>query len=60
MVPLPGAAFPEHPGSRGPQPTTLCLIGLFILRVLVVAQQVKEPMLSLRGCGFNPWPRSLG
>ena len=25
-----------------------------------MAQQVKDPTLSLWRCGFNPWPRSFG
>ena len=28
--------------------------------VPVVAQQVKDLALSLRGCGCDPWPRSMG
>ena len=27
--------------------------------VPVVAQRVKDPMLSLRKCRFNPWPHSV-
>ena len=29
------------------------------LGVPVVAQQVKDPTLSLRGHGFDPWPSSV-
>ena len=25
-----------------------------------MTQEVKNPMLSLRGCGFDPWPLSEG
>ena len=26
----------------------------------MVAQRVKDPQLSLSGCGFDPWPPSVG
>jgi len=31
-----------------------------IVGVPVVAQEVKDPTLSLQGCVFDPWPRSMG
>ena len=30
------------------------------LGVSIVAHQVKDPVLFLWGCGFNPWPHSVG
>ena len=31
-----------------------------VSRVPIVVLQVKDLMLSLSGCGFDPWPCSMG
>ena len=33
---------------------------IFIYKIHIVAQQVKDPTLSLWGCRSNPWPQSVG